>query len=181
MSDGPPLYVLTAGPHAGKTTTCRFLQALGFHVVPESARLLFDEYIGRGVDPEVVRDHPTFRHHVEAIDQWLEATVMQTNAHQPIVLDRSLADNMAFRRMDEDYETGAILEPLCRDRYEGVFALELLPFESDYARDEDEKEAVEQHQTLITVYEDPGYTPELVEVKEPSQRTRQIVESIQKS
>jgi len=144
--------VITAGPSAGKSSTIRELSARGYRTGPEAARILFDQLISEGGDPQAVREADDFHERVEAIDRRIEANLPDGL----VFLDRSLADNVAYRRHFDNAVPGALVET-CRNRYENVFLLERIGFEDDEVRSEDEAEARELHQKIRSAYQDLGY------------------------
>ncbi len=152
--------VITAGPSAGKTSTLRELSARGYRTLPEAARILFDQAVSEGEDPEEIREADDFHEQVERVDRRIESQLAEL-AGADVFLDRSLADNIAYRRhfgnpVPDD------LRAEVTDRYDLIFLLEQLPFEEDYARDEDADEAKELHATIRETYLDLGY--DVVEV-----------------
>lgn len=144
--------VITAGPSAGKSSTIRELAARGYRTGPEAARILFDQLISEGGDPEQIRQADDFHDRVEAIDRRIESNLPE----EVTFLDRSLADNVAYRRHfgnpvpDDLFET-------CRDRYDTILLLERIRFSDDEVRSEDEAEAQELHEELRIAYQDLGY------------------------
>lgn len=147
-----PWNVITAGPSAGKSSTIREISARGYRTGPEAARILFDQSISEGGDPEAVRAADDFHERVEAIDRRIESNLPD----EVTFLDRSLADNVAYRRHFDSPVPDALLAT-CRDRYEHVFLLERIGFEDDEVRSEDEAEARELHEEIRTAYQDLGY------------------------
>lgn len=144
--------VLTAGPSAGKTSTINYLSAKGYATVPEAARLYTDIQASHGVDEDdlVPAD---FQQDVIELDRQMEENAPDD---EPVFFDRSLADNIAYARYFGDTELKG-LKAEVRDRYDNVFVLEQLPFEEDYARNEDTQESVEIHEELERTYEALGY------------------------
>lgn len=148
-------HVITAGPSAGKTATLRDLSARGFRTAPEAARMVIDQTVSEGADPDEVREVIDFQAEVIAYDEYIESTM---DPHTTTFFDRSLADNVAYA----NYYGWGISEDIidaCRNRYETVFVLEQLPFESDYARNEDADQSRELHETIIETYRALGYRP----------------------
>lgn len=154
--------VITAGPSAGKTSTLRELSARGYNTIPEAARILFDQRISEGDNPEEVRKEPDFHEQVERIDKNLEQETKEKKLrgfYNVVFLDRSLADNIAYRKHFGNNSEEKInnLKEECTGRYDKIFLLERIDFEDDEVRDEDEEEAEEIHQTIRCVYEELGY------------------------
>lgn len=150
--------VITAGPSAGKSSTIRELSARGYRTLPEAARILFDQRISEGDDPEAVRQEDNFHEQVESIDERIESHIPDTEV---VFLDRSLADNLAYRRMFGNKDPDALdkITQACVGRYENVFLLERIEFKDDEVRSEDEEEARETHEAIRKAYKDLGYYP----------------------
>lgn len=145
--------VITAGPSAGKSSTIRELSARGYRTGPEAARILFDQLISEGGDPEELRHADDFHEQVEAVDRRIESNLSE----EMTFLDRSLADNVAYRRHFDRPVPDDLVEA-CRNRYDQVLLLERIQFEDDAVRSEDEAEARELHGKIRTAYRDLGYT-----------------------
>lgn len=150
--------VITAGPSAGKSSTIRELSARGYRTLPEAARILFDQRISEGDDPEAVRQEDNFHEQVESIDERIESHIPDT---ETVFLDRSLADNLAYRRMfgNDDTESVVKLTNACDGRYDNIFMLERIDFKDDEVRSEDEEEAERTHSAIYQAYKDLGYNP----------------------
>lgn len=158
-------YVLTAGPCSGKTTTLRELSARGYNTIPESARRVIEARKSEGMVPDVIQSHESFSTWVEESDRELE----QHTYEGPTFLDRSLADCIAYQEFYGEIVDNRLIAE-CRDRYDGVFLLDQLDFESDYARMEDEKEAFDLHNKIADTYRKLGYDPIRVPVKPVPER-----------
>lgn len=168
--------VITAGPSAGKTSTLRTLAAEGHHIAPEAARIVIDQAISEGHDPEHARDaYDDFQNTVEATNRRIENN-LPTNG-ETVFLDRSLADNIAYRRVLHDENPTALMDE-CRNRYDTVFLLEQLPFEADYARDEDAQLAKDLHEALRTTYTELGYEVVEIPVEPIDQRVSRIISNL---
>lgn len=148
--------VITAGPRAGKSSTIRELSSRGYRTAPEAARILFDQAISEGRDPDDVRSDDDFHKQVENIDRRIESNILDD---ETVFLDRSLADNIAYREQfgNDSGKEIANLRAVCKGRYDIVFLLDRLPMEEDDVRTEDDDEARETHETLRRIYEDLGY------------------------
>lgn len=149
-------HVVTAGPSAGKSSVIRELCARGYTIGPEGARIVIDQLVSEGVDVKEYRRN----HGQEYQDAVIEADLrIQKNLpdDEPVFMDRSAADNIAYSRLFDRDVSDELIERV-EGEYGIVFLLEQIPFEDDYARTEDEKQAEELHSTLRDVYEDLGYT-----------------------
>jgi len=170
--------VITAGPSAGKSSIIRELSARGYRTLPEAARILFDQNISEGTDPADVRARPDFHDQVEHIDRWIESNLAEMD--EPVFLDRSLADNIAYRRHNDEPVENWIVEE-CRERYDTIFLLDRIEFEDDDVRDEDPQEAQELHEELRQVYTDLGYDIHEIEVCPLDLRADMIVAEIERA
>lgn len=159
--------VISAGPSAGKSSTIRELSARGFQTLPEAARIIFDQAISEGRDPEEVRKQPDFHEQVETLDRDIEGHI---NTCTTTFLDRSLADNIAYRRLNPDAEVPDSLITEVQDKYDNVFILERIEFKDDEVRSEDDDEAEKIHQKLIETYGDLGYEPIIVPLQPVDER-----------
>jgi predicted ATPase len=169
--------VITAGPSAGKSSTIRELSARGYQTLPEAARILFDQRISEGDDPETVREEPDFHEQVESIDKRIESNIP---SDEPVFLDRALADNLAYRtHFGNDtvarYDT---IRDTVYSRYDNVFMLDRLTFEDDAVRSEDEQEAQALHELLVQTYSELECDVYTVPLKPVDERVEFILDRI---
>jgi predicted ATPase len=148
--------VITAGPSAGKSSTVRELSSRGYTVGPEAARILFDQAISEGRDPSNVRNDDDFHQQVERIDRRIENNLPEDEI---VFLDRSLADNMAYRVLFENTDSWRYneLDAECHDKYDNVFLLDRIKFTDDDVRSENEERAQRIHKELRRAYTNLGY------------------------
>lgn len=169
--------VITAGPSAGKSSTIRELSSRGYRTLPEAARILFDQAISEGRDPDEVRQNDDFHEQVENLDRHIESHI----TGETVFLDRSLADNVAYRRRfgnTDDGEATFHLLRECENRYDNVFLLDRLPMENDAVRTEDEDEARKTHEAIRQAYLDLGMDPIEIPVMPVDERADAIEEHI---
>lgn len=162
--------VLTAGPSAGKTCTVNALALEGHRIKPEVSRFVMDQAISDGYDLDELIGTDSFQ---DAILQTQYNAEIKTDDDEHVYFDRSVVDVIAYNRYFDVHVTDYAREYV-KNQYDTVYVLEQLPFESDYARHEDEDEARELHQLLIDTYEEFGYDVEMVPVKPIIDRVRQI-------
>lgn len=148
--------VITAGPSAGKSSTIRELNHRGYRTAPEAARILFDQAISEGRDPADVRKDDDFHEQVEAIDYNI---IDNMPSDETVFFDRSLADNIAYRRRFGNVDTQRItdISIAVKQSFDYVFLLDRIEFKDDEVRVEDESEAQATHNELRSVYEDLGF------------------------
>ena len=169
--------VITAGPSAGKSSTVRELSARGYDTLPEAARILFDQAISEGRDPAAVREDDDFHEQLESIDRIIESHIEE----RVVFLDRSLADNIAYRRRFRN--TGRVEDLIeeCRGKYDNIFILERITFKDDEVRVEDEDEAEKTHRAIKQAYRDAGYDLIEVPVMPVDERADRIEQKITKT
>lgn len=163
--------VLTAGPSAGKTCTVNALALEGYTIRPEAPRVVMDQAISDGYEIEEIVGTESFQNRILRTQLNIERNA---NDFASIYFDRSVIDAIAYNRYF-DIPVFPHLEDYVRDRYESVYVLEQLPIESDYARQENQEEATEQHELLIKTYEEFGYDIEIVPIKPIDERVEQIL------
>ena len=161
---------ITAGPAAGKSTTINALSYAGYRTTPEVARLWMDELISVGEDvSEYVGTEPFQRMLIDeqlALEQRLDET-------ERYYLDRTLLDTVVYTEFF-GYDVPEIYYDFLEDRYDAAYVLEQLPFNSDYARHEDEQQAREIHCALEKAYKSVLTDVEFVPVTAVSERVEQI-------
>lgn len=177
-------WVITGGPSSGKTTLIDRLHLMGYKTVPESTRIIIDEGIAEGKSlDEIRKDRVVFQRVVFARKEAIEETLPQSVL---TFLDRgSLGDTLAYLSLSlgqqepdfsVDFPGKDIILKTPKRRYQGVFLLDPLPFEADYARTEDEETARRIHQLLRDIYSGLGYEPIVVPVMSVEERISFILE-----
>lgn len=171
------LYVITGGPCCGKTSVIRELATRGYYTVPDAARLFVDRKASEGYDKGEVWDtYPVGTEAIE-IDRRAEHYIPDGVT---AVLDYSLACNIAYHRVfdgDERHIPEGVKDEV-RDRYDGVFRFDRLPYEEDDVRKEDDETAESIHAELGAVYEELGYHVVDVPVKPIEDRANYVDERI---
>lgn len=167
--------VITGGPSSGKTTTVNHLKSLGFHSSPESARTLIDMGIGSGLTiQEIRRDEEKFNQSILNIQLALENILLPKKL---CFHDRGVPDSLAYIRLigsDESYAKEAAI----KRKYHAVLLLELLPFEKDYARIEDEEMAKYIDKLIYQTYQELGYKVIRVPVLPIENRSQFILDKL---
>lgn len=171
-------YVLTGGPSAGKSKLISYLWAWGYHIVPEAARLVIDEAFAQGKTLDEIRGTPE-------LELQFQQTVLERKYEQHRQLDpnrltffdRGLAgDTLAYWPQAIAPEGEAIVSTnttyiVEEHRYAGVFLLDRLPLEDNYARIEDETKAEKLQRLLEYWYTVLRYPIIKVPVLSPYERT----------
>jgi predicted ATPase len=147
-------YVITGGPSSGKTKTVEYLAFLGYAIVPEAARIFIDNEISKGRTIKDIRsDEAEFQRIV--LEMKID-TENKTPVNRTTFFERGIPDSIAYYKVCGK-DTTPIISASKKRRYEGVFLLEQLPFEKDYARTEDEKLANKLSLLLKDSYSSLGY------------------------
>lgn len=171
----PRWYVITGSPSSGKTTIINSLSKLGYHTVPEAARTFIDGEMIKGKKLEEIRiDEIEFQRKVLEIKLRIEKELPKNKI---VFFDRAVPDSIAYLSL-----YGSNIEELlryCKEKvYDKVFLLEKLPFQRDYARNEDEETAEKLHILLRKAYSDLGYEIIDVPVMPVEDRLRMILSKI---
>ncbi|OGY24333.1 MAG: hypothetical protein A2172_00515 [Candidatus Woykebacteria bacterium RBG_13_40_15] len=169
-------YVVTGGPGSGKTKTIEYLAFLGYSTVSEAARKLVDLEMSKGKTVEEVRrNEKRFQRKVLAMKVDVEEKIPPG---QITFFDRGIPDSLAYYRLSNMDEAEVV--NASKRKYKGVFFLDSLPYEKDYARIEDEKTAKKLHQLLYTAYTRFGYKVIKVPVMPIDKRAKFILSKISK-
>lgn len=176
--------VLTGPPCSGKTTVMHELSALGYTVVPETARM---EIIARKVrhdqdtavvDTDEIVSAPDFQ--TEVIQRRLAAEARNgIDTGEIVICDRSLLDNIAYKRYFGE-RVPPYLRQLAEERYDHVLYLEGLPLEQDGIRHENPSERDKLANLLKEAYTE-SYNDQLttIAVADVEKRVKQIVSEIE--
>jgi len=147
-------YVITGGPSSGKTTLISSISKKGCHACHEAARLLIDKEISEGKTLEEIRiDELEFQRRV--LEMKLEAE-SKLPKNEIAFIDRGIPDSIAYYKF-YGFDLSEILKFCKEKRYKKIFFLEPLPFEKDYARIENEKQAKRLGELIKKAYLDLGY------------------------
>lgn len=171
-------YVITGGPSTGKTTLLKQLEKLGHKTIPEAARTVIDEALGKGISVEELRsDEKRFQNDVARLKEKIEAT------HDKSVLtffDRGMQDTVAYMRLYSFNIDDWVASLMDKAKYQKVFLLEpLSTYQSDYARIEDYGAAKGLHKLLRDAYVEFGMEPILVPAAGLDDRVKIILDNIE--
>lgn len=175
-------WVITGAPSSGKSSVLNALTYYyGYFVMPEAARVVIDQGISEGHSLEQIRaSERDFQRMIFATKQEAE---LRTPPGKLVIWDRSaILDSVAYNlhstasaeERDFDYsqeDEDTFVETF---RYRGVFIMNRLPVERDYARTEDDRRADQIDQLLDLTHQAMGYDVIRVPIMPVSQRAEFI-------
>ncbi len=152
----PPHYVLTGGPCSGKTTLINELKDRGYSVLPESARTVIAAELAAGKTIEdILADPLALEHSVLAHQLELYA---EAPKDQLVFIDRGVPDNVAYYRKFNMPIDDACWEALESVHYRKVFLLDMIDFDGDAERyEQNPEEAAWLHAEIRKAYTELGY------------------------
>ncbi len=151
-------YVLTGGPSCGKTTLVGEFERLGYHTVPEAARLVIDEGIAEGRTIEEIReDELDFQNTIMRRKIAIETSLEPRNI---TFLDRGMHDTEAYMNLHNFDMEEWVVTAIRAAQYRKIFWLEpLADYEQDYARTESAEQIATLNGLLFRTYADAGMEP----------------------
>ncbi len=168
-------HVITGGACCGKTTLIDLLAEQGFQTVPETARQLVEKEKARGRTVEEIFENGAAFERV-LIDEQL-GVEHGLRATDVAFLDRALPDSLTFCRIF-GLDLNEILAECFHHRYASVFILDLLPFQLDGARIEDDTYTRVLDEWLERDYSALGYRVVRVPVLSPQERLEFVLERL---
>lgn len=168
-------YVITGGPCSGKTTTLGVIEKLGYHVEYETARFWIEQELKKGKTLEEMRqDEYLFQKKILELKIEYEKKFPKDEL---IFIERGIPDTTAYYQQSCGIKEDDLLkESLKKCHYKKVFLFELLDYQRDYARLENEQEAKILEKLLEEAYSSLGM--EVIRV--PKMSVQQRVEFILK-
>ena len=168
-------YVVTGGPSSGKTKIIERLAFLGYKIVSEAARNIIDLELSKGKTIKEIRaDERQFQRKILKQKLKVEDKIP---SKQLTFFDRGIPDSMAYYQL-YNQDISEVLAACKKRRYKGVFLLELLSYENDYARIEDEKKAVRLGKLIFESYSKLGYSVIRVPVGSITKRVKFILNKL---
>lgn len=168
-------YVITGNPSSGKTKTIQNLEKLGHLVVQEVARKLINDELKQGITiEEIRRDEKEFNQKVLQMKIKNEERISENRL---CFFDRGIPDSIAYSRLYSEDTTPAIKASMKR-RYAGIFHLDPLKYEKDYARLEDSSTSQQLDQLIYTAYKELNYSIVPVPVMSVEERVEFILGKI---
>jgi predicted ATPase len=154
-------YIITGGPHSGKSSVLKLLEKQSIQVMYETARLIIRE------DQEKKKTDPSYHH----LYPWEDQSIFCRRCHERqlerekklsgdmVILDRSIIDNLAYAAVENIKLNPKIYKDIENAGYEKkVFFLELLPgYKTDRQRKDSEEQVKAVHRELYNVYSSLGF------------------------
>lgn len=172
-------FVITGGPSVGKTTLLAELEKLGHSTFPESARVVIDSGIAKGLTIDDIRnDERQFQMDVLAHKI---RTELEQDKGSLTFFDRGMHDTLAYLRLFDLEVTDEVIEAMKNAGYKHVFLLEPLNiYTLDYARTESREEALRLNELLLEAYEEYGMKPTVIPALSPEERAQLILKHLGK-
>ena len=169
-------HVLTGAACTGKTTLINMLADKGFQIVPESARIYFEQEMAKGYSLEELRaDGPALQRGIAALQLEFEHGVRAGNV---VFLDRAIPDSLAFYRI-HGMDPNEILPECFHHRYASVFILDRLPLHRDQTLGPEDNAASDfLDEWLERDYRALGYRVVRVPVMPPEERLEFVMEHL---
>ena len=168
-------HVITGAPCSGKTTLIDQLADLGFHTVPEAARIFVENELAKGGTLDEIREDPaTFTRQVYDLMIERERGIRTADV---TFLDRALPDAPAFYRI-AGMNPNEILPDCFLYRYASVFMLDRLPYQLDGVRAADDPTADYFDAWTERDYSALGYNVVRVPVLPPDERLAFVLDKI---
>lgn len=169
-------YVLSGGPCVGKTKLIESLANLGYATTPEVPRVLIDAEMKKGKTIQEIRvDEAEFQKRVFKMKLMIENKIPASQV--TFIDDGGIPNSIAYYQIT-GLDPAPVIKEAQKRKYKGVFFLERLPFEKDYARTEDEETAQKLRQLLYQTYQDLGYNIIKVPVKPLEERVKFILNEL---
>jgi len=154
-------YIITGGPHSGKSRVIKRLEKLGLQVLHETARLIIEE------DQEKKKLDPSYNQ----LYPWDDQSIFCRRCHERqlerekelsgdlVILDRSIIDNLAYAAVEKIELNPKIYNDIVDAGYEKeVFFFDLLPiYKTDSQRKDSEEQVKAVHRELYNVYSNLGF------------------------
>ena len=159
-------YIITGGPHSGKSSVLNLLEEKGFAVLHETARLIIRE------DQEKKQSDPSYHF----LYPWEDQKIFCRRCHErqlerekeltgdTVILDRSIIDNLAYAAVAGIELDKKIYSDISAADYErkAFYFDQLKDYATDRQRKDSEKQVKAVHKELYDIYIQFGF--ELVKV-----------------
>lgn len=167
-------YVITGGPCSGKTTLIENLEKMGYSVMHEVARSLFESELRSGKTKDMVRsDDKAFQKKLLRMKIEAERNIPEEKI---VFLDTAIPDSIPYfiiSGINFDERTMKIFK---KKPYKKIFLLEQLPFQKeDNVRIEDNQLCARINRLIYETYSSLGYEIINIPILTLEERTRLIL------
>jgi len=148
--------VLTGGPCSGKTTTIEEISMRGFPVLGEVAKGI----VAARRDFALTSEESGIRQDMIFRRQSANEAEMEKKNYNEVFLDRGLIDGLGYSLLYSGEDSIKKYLPAVREKkYDFIFCMELLPFDSGgfRGREENDEEARRIQYAIIGLYKRLGY------------------------
>lgn len=147
--------VITGGPSSGKSAVINKLRDLGYKTYDEMARIYIDKEITKGRTIKEIRgDELSFQKIVLRLKIELENKLKK---RELIFLERGIPDSLAYYELCGVLNDPYLLKVSRKSNYKKIFLLEMVEFFDDYARVENERQAIVIEKLLEENYRFVGF------------------------
>jgi predicted ATPase len=167
-------HVITGAVCSGKTTLIDLLADKGFQTAPEIPRQYLEREVARGRTLDEIFGNEADERAMKDMQMRAEHGLRATDV---VFLDRALPDFLFFYRIF-GMNPNELLAERFHHRYASVFILDLLPFQLDGARIEDDTYTVLFDEWLVRDYSALGYHVVRVPVLSPQERLAFVLERL---
>ena len=169
-------YVLTGAPSSGKTTTLEALKKKGYKVFYEWARIYIDHEMKKGRTLKDIRKNELqFQRKILKLKIDFEKKLPKRKL---IFLERGIPDSTAYMKMCGIEKDQTLEKALKKCFYKKVFLLELIKYETDYARTESQEDAMVIDDLLEKSYTDLGIKVTRVPKMSVEKRVKFILDNL---
>lgn len=165
--------ILTGAPNSGKSSALDRLAFLGYHTVPENARLFIDEEVSKGkMIQEIRSDEQEFQNKVFSLNKEI---AQRFPPEELIFFDRGLGDSVAYFDVHGMNAQPAV-DAAKNIRYRQVFLFERLLRNRNEMGDERIADKIEQ--AIERAYTDLGYDIARIPAAPISERVEMILKKL---
>lgn len=169
-------YVITGASCSGKTTIVSELEKKGYHVVHETARLLIEQEMEKGLTIQQVRkDELDFQKKVLLMKIEVEKNL---NKEKLVFLDRAIPDTRAYDTLYGISQNELLDDVLGECQYKKVFILEQLEYAEDEVRIETKEQQYNLHRLLEEAYQKLNFEITKVPALPIEERVQFILENL---
>ncbi len=169
-------YVITGSPCSGKTATLKQLQKLGYKIIPEAARTYIDQERKKGKSIDEIRKSEYIFQQV--LLKLKINTEKKLSPEEIIFFDRGIHDSLAYYEVIGKGQDPFLQKVIRKYSYAKVFLLDMLEYQSDYARTENAVVAKRIDSLLEESYKDTGHIVIRVPVMKIQERVSFILDNL---